>query len=870
MDFSRLLSSRFVIAKPRRSADVHSGFPLCKPGLSLKLLLIVVSVSLTGVLLSSLLVLTLQRRQLIESTQIATIRLSNAIEASLEHAMVENDWALVNQMIQSVVAGEGVKRIRILDVQGVVRVSSTSAEVGKRFDRSEPACQFCHSDGAQPDNQTALITSRDGGEALLDVNLILNQPRCAECHDPRSEVLGLLMIETPLVDLSNQLAASFWRMTLSAIATFALLVGLMVLALRKFVTRPVEELVRGAAEFGAGNLNYRVQVTRRDELGDLARAFTAMGWQLKVSRAEMERRNKELSVFNDVALVAGQLLDLQQVLDLVLDTAVSMLGMQAGLIFMLDKGMRQFTLRASRGLSYAQRQEIERRWQQPGENISQQIARISQAFIAEDMAADSRFQGMWDDLQERFYANIPLKSKSAVIGSMVLVTHAGRPLTGQEMEALEAMGHQISLVADHALLLAQVHDQQDEIGRLAERIGRLEEVLVQEKAEASVCRKSLDTLFLISEETGESLVTDQVFQKVADLLLEITGFSSMGVYIFDSQARCYHQVAQRGMPPEALAELGTLPADRGDFLTIAAQTLRPVFTSNHAADPRAAEKSVDQLGLRSIVYVPLLAAGQYLGVFILSSTEEIFWDEAQIRWLGSIGRQIGVIIHHAQLAEKLRVSAALEERVRLGRELHDSLAQVLGYLNLKSQVMQALLSSQEMALAMDELRDMEEVAARAYDDVRDSIFELRSSPSLGQDLVVTLQEYAREFGRRTRIDVSLDAEHWTHPSLPPETEAQVMRVFQEALTNVRRHARARHVQLSLRVDGDVALFAVKDDGQGFDPTLVGEDGRQRLGLQTMKERAESVGARLEVRSQRGRGTEVRIDLPLRRPGEGRE
>jgi two-component system nitrate/nitrite sensor histidine kinase NarX len=423
---------------------------------------------------------------------------------------------------------------------------------------------------------------------------------------------------------------------------------------------------------------------------------------------------------------------------------------------------------------------------------------------------------------------------------------------------------------DSASLPAHAQRQPDEIRRLHERIGQLEEALAREKAEASVCRKSLDTLLLISEEAGESLATEHVFQRVADLLLEITGFDSIGLHLYDRRVHCYHRVTGRGLSQQAGAQLETLPADRGDFLTIAAQTLRPVFTSNHAVDPRAAEKSIDQLGLRSVVYVPLLAASQYLGIFILSSTEEILWEEAQIRWLGSIGRQIGMIIHYAQLAEQLRISAVLEERAWLGRELHDSLAQVLGHLNLKSQVTQALLSSHEVARAMNELRDIEEVSARAYDDVRDSIFELRSSPSLGQDLVATLQEHACEFGRRTRIDVSLDAERWTRPSLPPETEAQILRIFQEALTNVRRHARAKHLQLSLCVEGDAALFAVKDDGQGFDPALVGGDGQQRLGLQTMKERAESVGARLEVTSVSGRGTEVRVELPLRRSGEGRE
>ena len=266
--------------------------------------------------------------------------------------------------------------------------------------------------------------------------------------------------------------------------------------------------------------------------------------------------------------------------------------------------------------------------------------------------------------------------------------------------------------------------------------------------------------------------------------------------------------------------------------------------------------------MRSLAFIPLLAADRFLGVFVLASTEEVAWNEAYIRWLASIGRQLGLIVHHGELSRQLRVSATLEERVRLGRELHDSLAQVLGYLNLKSQLAQAQLSSQKLAQAMGELREMEEVSAQAYDEVRLLIFGLRISPSLDQDLVTVLQEYAHEFEKRNRIRVSLDAEHWTHPSLAPEMEAQFLRIFQEALSNVRRHAQASHVQLSFRVDGEVAYLGIKDNGKGFAPMLVGEDSCQHLGLQMMKERAESVGATFKLYSRRGQGTEALIELPL--------
>jgi two-component system nitrate/nitrite sensor histidine kinase NarX len=420
----------------------------------------------------------------------------------------------------------------------------------------------------------------------------------------------------------------------------------------------------------------------------------------------------------------------------------------------------------------------------------------------------------------------------------------------------------MGIAVDNALLLARMQHQQDKIGRLADRINQLEATLDQAKVECDEWRERLDTLLMISESTYAHLFSEQGFEQIADTLLEITGFSMLGVQLFDEQTRCYRLVAHRGVSTEVVRNIRTSPCNRGDFLSIVAQTAQPLFTSDYASDPRSAQESVSQAGMRSLAFIPLLAADRFLGVFVLASTEEVAWHEAHIRWLASIGRQLGLIIHHGELSKQLRVSATLEERVRLGRELHDSLAQVLGYLYLKSQLAQAQLSSQKLAQAMGELMEMEEVSAQAYDEVRLLIFGLRISPSLGQDLVTALQEYAHEFEKRSRIRVSLDAEHWTHPSLAPETEAQFLRIFQEALTNVRRHAQASHVQLSFRVDGEVAYLGIKDDGKGFAPVLVGEDSCQHLGMQMMKERAESVGATLKLYSRRGQGTEVLIELPL--------
>jgi two-component system nitrate/nitrite sensor histidine kinase NarX len=429
------------------------------------------------------------------------------------------------------------------------------------------------------------------------------------------------------------------------------------------------------------------------------------------------------------------------------------------------------------------------------------------------------------------------------------------------MEVLKGMDHQMGIANDNALLLAHVYDQQDEIGLLADRISELEAALAQSRVEADDWRKRLDTLLLISETMNDPLFIEQVFQKIADILLEITGFSMLGVKLYDDQTQRYCLVAHRGMPPEVIPKIRTNPADRGDFLTIVARTLQPVFTSEHASDPRAAEKCISQVGIRSVAFVPLLAADQFLGVFTLSSKEEVLWNEANIQWLASIGRQIGVIIHNVQLAEQIRVSAVLEERARLGQEMHDGLAQALAYLNLQTTITNELLSSNQVGLAQAKLIEIKEIANETYQDVREAIFSLRTTVWPGLGLLSTLREYLAEYRTYYGVDAQLVVEDKSLTQFPADVGIQIIRIVKEALTNVRKHAGASKVWVRFEGDGDGARITVEDDGRGFDPAQVAGKGRPYFGLQIMRERAESVGGSLDLNSRPGKGTRVTIHVP---------
>lgn len=288
MDLSRVQFHAGGYAFPRLAARFRqhlSGY-----GLGVKLLVIVVGVSLIGVAASAILILSLQQQQLIATTQSAVARLSRVVNASLEHAMLNNDRVALSQTVSSIASTPGaMERVRILDGEGVVRVSSSPSEVSHRYSQTDSSCQFCHATVAPPASQTTIARTSADQPVLLNVSVIRNRSQCEGCHDPESRVLGILMIETPLTELNDQMAAAFWRIGLGSLLTLALLVGLMFIALRKLVMQPVNTLKHGMTAIRAGNLDLAVAPSSRDELGELAATFDTMRQQLKSTALENAR-----------------------------------------------------------------------------------------------------------------------------------------------------------------------------------------------------------------------------------------------------------------------------------------------------------------------------------------------------------------------------------------------------------------------------------------------------------------------------------------------------------------------------------------------------------------------------------------------------
>ncbi len=215
-----------------------------------------------------------------------------------------------------------------------------------------------------------------------------------------------------------------------------------------------------------------------------------------------------------------------------------------------------------------------------------------------------------------------------------------------------------------------------------------------------------------------------------------------------------------------------------------------------------------------------------------------------------------------------RSLVTLEERDRLARELHDSLGQVLGYINAQAQAVREVLSNGQTALADAHLVRLVEVVRDAYADVREYILSVKASSR--QSLFRSLEQYLERFGPANGLAVELIVpDDLREGALSPVVESHLTRIIQEALVNIRKHARASVVKMAFSSLGDGWIeVVVEDDGRGFDLGEVAALGAGMFGLQIMQERAQEVGASVQVSSVPGRGTRVIIRAPMRTAAGG--
>lgn len=266
--------------------------------------------------------------------------------------------------------------------------------------------------------------------------------------------------------------------------------------------------------------------------------------------------------------------------------------------------------------------------------------------------------------------------------------------------------------------------------------------------------------------------------------------------------------------------------------------------------------------LAAHIFAPLTVGGDTLGCLCVGGRQPLEASDEDRALLAGLANLGALAVENARLQAELAGAAAVRERERIARELHDSLAQALSSLHAMATLARIRAEKAGAEEVNQVLQEMEEVSGSAYEEIRQSIFGLRTAATDGPGLIPTLAEYLQEFGTRRGLQARLLVEDGITPRVPAEAEIQLVRIIGEALYNVWRHARARQVEVHVGVEGTMTRVTVEDDGVGFNPAQGPPSGRHHYGLAIMSERAESAGGSLEILSAPGQGTKVVVRLPL--------
>lgn len=419
---------------------------------------------------------------------------------------------------------------------------------------------------------------------------------------------------------------------------------------------------------------------------------------------------------------------------------------------------------------------------------------------------------------------LPLSTGSSVVGLLqVWLPAAQGPDDAISGAALQNISHQLGC---------------------AIQLRRLVDDLQRRQQEASAL---YDVAILISDQQALADILAQIMRTIRELL----AVDEVAICLTPDASSVVVAAASAGRSADRPL---VRPADGAICVTLDPDGLRPAHGEGGVCSLRSSPE------FSHVHEVPIRGADATLGDVWVGRRADNSFDLGDRTLLAGLADLASIAITSARLRERDRLAATVAERERIARELHDSLAQVLGVTHLRLRAVganPAVLRAPEVAR---ELSDLAELSHDAYVDVREAILGLRESSRLDRGFVPSLAAYLEKFSRRSGVEVTLDARVRSDPDLAPEGEIQVIRVIQEALANVRKHAGAERVVVRLFEDASSTTIQVEDDGHGFDVGAK-QEPVEGFGLQSMRERIELVGGCLTIESTPGVGTVVTVRVP---------
>jgi len=388
----------------------------------------------------------------------------------------------------------------------------------------------------------------------------------------------------------------------------------------------------------------------------------------------------------------------------------------------------------------------------------------------------------------------------------------------------------------------------------------------------------LSTLHAVTEAIISSLEVEEVLQVVMEKLSDLFHLDFCAVFLLDGQGSRVESVFLHSGPTSQGLQCGTLTpggAQRMARLFPPGSESRPLGLTREEL-PSLRILSVEALppGVEEVFFMPLRSKDRLIGLMCLGATGKTWFSREEEEVLSAVANETAMALENARLLADLRsqeeahrgllqrlITAQEEERRRIAAELHDGVIQNMAGALFRLRLFAA--RSQDLSPeSRQPLEEAEELINRSIGEMRRIISGLRPAMLEEMGLACALEEYVKtleRLGERHPV-VELDIRMGAKPD--PRVETALFRIAQEALNNAVRHSGCRKVQVKVEEKGDELLMEVADDGSGFDISGIYRREGKGFGIIGMRERAESLGGTLDVRSEPGLGTRINVRLPL--------
>jgi PAS domain S-box-containing protein len=378
--------------------------------------------------------------------------------------------------------------------------------------------------------------------------------------------------------------------------------------------------------------------------------------------------------------------------------------------------------------------------------------------------------------------------------------------------------------------------------------------------------RELQTLLEISRSITLTSELEPLAEQIFDQLRRLVAYESASIGLIDHGRITMMAVRRDEIGARYRSSLGNqFVVDRASTIWQELAAGQTLYTPDVYGDDETArgfrERVGDQLHttyahVRSWLAAPLLVQNELIGGLFISSALQDRYRQHDIDLVAATANQVAVAIQNARLHEQARSMAALEERQRLARELHDSVSQALFGIGLGAETARVMLD-RDPAKAAQPIDYVLQLARGGMAEMRALIFELRPESLAQEGLVAALQKQAA--ATRARHAIAVELALCDEPEAPLEVKEALYRIAQEALHNTVKHARASTVELRLAATDGALRLEIRDDGRGFDTS---SSFPGHLGLVSMRERVARLAGGVTIDSAPGEGTCVQVTLPL--------